>query len=453
MKPLKHELEKEYLIPGITISCLAKKYNTHRPTIRQWLIEYNIPRKSHKQASTEANNRHRNSTMPSKEELKINYKTMSIKDLEEHYSVSQATIYMWLNNHNIDILSQKERIGQFITKYWPDKTKVEEIYENVKNIQLLANELGCSYSKAKETLYHYDIERYQKIRVSTGQNELFEWLCSIDCDGEWKMNDRSLIYPQEIDIISYKRKIAIEYCGIYWHSETWGNKSKHYHLNKLNSVLKEGFNLYTIFDYVSPEKIKLFLKKKLFVNNNSIAGRETIFSEITYKDIKEFEETYHLGGSRSGEKYFVLKDKNDCIVQSMSFGKSRFNKKYEWEMIRFTSGDTNVVGGASKLFTNALKIIKPQSLITYCDRRYGEGKTYLSLGMILDNPTEPNYWYFHKNNPFLVFSRVKFQKHKLPSLLEKFDISLSEYENMLQNKYDRFWDCGNNVYKYNCGSL
>ena len=40
------------------------------------------------------------------------------------------------------------------------------------------------------------------------------------------------------------------------------------------------------------------------------------------------------------------------------------------------------------------------------------------------------------------FNRVKFQKHKLSNLLESYDPSETEWENMKKNGYDRIWDCG-----------
>ena len=44
---------------------------------------------------------------------------------------------------------------------------------------------------------------------------------------------------------------------------------------------------------------------------------------------------------------------------------------------------------------------------------------------------------------------MTFQKHKLEKVLGKYDINLTEWENMLQNGYDRIWDCGNCKWIYN----
>ena len=44
---------------------------------------------------------------------------------------------------------------------------------------------------------------------------------------------------------------------------------------------------------------------------------------------------------------------------------------------------------------------------------------------------------------------MKFQKHKLPQLLENFDPTKSESENMKEHGYNRVYDCGNRVYVRN----
>ena len=58
----------------------------------------------------------------------------------------------------------------------------------------------------------------------------------------------------------------------------------------------------------------------------------------------------------------------------------------------------------------------------------------------MDNITKPSYFYW-KNNKIL--NRLSCQKHKLKNFLDDFDDSISEYENMKNNKWFRVWDCGN----------
>ena len=64
--------------------------------------------------------------------------------------------------------------------------------------------------------------------------------------------------------------------------------------------------------------------------------------------------------------------------------------------------------------------------------------------------SNPGYKYFRENG---LESRMKYQKHKLPKLLETFNPDLTEWENMKVNGFDRIWDCGNLVFKFNDKSV
>ena len=79
--PEKELLLNKYNRIGSTISSLAREFHTSQPTVRKWLIHYNICRKSHAQASTEANRREHETTLPSREVLVNDYNNMSINEL------------------------------------------------------------------------------------------------------------------------------------------------------------------------------------------------------------------------------------------------------------------------------------------------------------------------------------------------------------------------------------
>jgi hypothetical protein len=131
----------------------------------------------------------------------------------------------------------------------------------------------------------------------------------------------------------------------------------------------------------------------------------------------------------------------------MTFGKCRFDKKHEWELLRFCNKlGYHVPGSASKLLKYFEKTYKPTSLVSYADRRWSIGNVYEKLGFKFSHNSLPNYWYF-KNNSLLLESRVKYQKHKLKNLLENFDENKTEVENMKANGYNRIFDCGNMVFE------
>ena len=130
----------------------------------------------------------------------------------------------------------------------------------------------------------------------------------------------------------------------------------------------------------------------------------------------------------------------------MTFGKPRFSKNYQYELIRFCSElNMNVVGGASKLLSHFIKNINPDSLLSYSDLRWSNESTtvYEKIGFEYSHTSEPNYWYFKGNRKY---SRYLVQKHKLSKILKNFDSSISAEKNLKNNNFMKLYDCGNLVY-------
>ena len=133
----------------------------------------------------------------------------------------------------------------------------------------------------------------------------------------------------------------------------------------------------------------------------------------------------------------------------MTFGKPRFSRKYEWEMLRFCCRlGYHVPGAAGKLLKHFENAYNPKSLVSYADRRWSQGGLYTALGFKLDHKSRPDYWYWnYRKSGFILESRIKYQKHKLKDILEKFDPAKSETENMKDNDFYQIFDCGNFVFK------
>lgn len=425
-----------------SISKTANHFQTSNPTVRKWLIHYNIPRYSHIEASL-FNTRNKHIQKPDKDEFVQLFNENSLYNLQVIYRVGQETIYRWCNdfglNTSLSIRTKQHKENKFEEKFG-------HIYETILNryqkpgetIESLSEFYGCSETTIKKIFKVLGIEGKHD-RISNGQKEIGDYISSLGFTHV--TNNRDIISPLELDIVILDKKIAIEYCGEYWHSETYGQKPRNYHLQKLEMCEKSGYTLLTIFENEWKNKkeiVKSIIKHKLGQTGVKIYARDTIFKQIEYKDVKNFEQTNHIQGTRPANKYYGLFHGNE-LVMSISLGKSRFNKKYEYEIIRLCSKlNTIVVGGFSKLLYH----IGEKNIITYADLRYGTGKVYEQAGFTLLNRSTPNYWYFDKKNSKELFSRLKFQKHKIPNC----DMSKTEYENMLSLGYDRIWDCGNNVY-------
>lgn len=254
-------------------------------------------------------------------------------------------------------------------------------------------------------------------------------------------------FRYEIDIFIPDKNIGIELDGVYWHSEITGKKDKKYHINKNKFFEKLNIKLIHIWDIEwlnKQEIVKSLLLSKLGIYKERLYGRETIIKEISSKESNVFLNENHLQGKSQSSIRLGLYYKEE-LVSVITFLRSRFNKNYDYELIRFCNKlNYQIVGGFSKLF-NYYKIKYNYSLICYADIRYSFNLVYNSYLTYL-NQSPPNYFYTKTHTE--LYSRIQYQKHKLKDKLDTFDNNLTEWENMVNNNYDRIWDCGNYVFNY-----
>jgi hypothetical protein len=126
----------------------------------------------------------------------------------------------------------------------------------------------------------------------------------------------------------------------------------------------------------------------------------------------------------------------------MTIGKSRYNKKYQYELIRFCSKcHHNIIGAFSKMLSYFRTVYKFETMISYANKRWSDGSLYSKNSFNYLGDSEPNYYYF-KRNEMKLFSRHYFQKHLLKDKLNKFEEDLTETENMYLNGYRKIYDCG-----------
>jgi hypothetical protein len=191
------------------------------------------------------------------------------------------------------------------------------------------------------------------------------------------------------------------------------------------------------------------LKQKIGVTENKIYARKTIIKELKNNEIIKFLNENHLQGFVNGNVNLGLFF-NEELVSIMTFGKKRLslgyknNIKGEYELLRFCNKiNTNVIGGASKLFNYFIKNFDFKNIISYADRSWSIGNIYKLLGFNLIGKTEPNYFYIiddHREN------RFKYRKDKL--IIQGFDSTKSEHEIMIERGYFRIYNSGNLKFIY-----
>lgn len=272
------------------------------------------------------------------------------------------------------------------------------------------------------------------------QGDVYDYVRSI-CDGIVINNDRHAIDPLELDIYVPELKVGVEVNGLYWHSydhcETY--EEKYYHSIKCDVCSRSGILLIQVFENEWNQKqdiVKSMICSKLGLIDRKIYARCCDVVELKNDVYRLFVEQNHIQGFKSASVKFGLECDGE-VVAVMSFN---INKKYSWEINRFCNKlGVSVVGGAGKLLSRFIDRYSPNRLVTYADRRYSDGNLYRRLGFVHDGITKPNYFYVKRDK---IYSRHQFMKHKLENKLGRFDVNLSESENMFLNGYRRMWDAG-----------
>lgn len=278
----------------------------------------------------------------------------------------------------------------------------------------------------------------------TAETSLHDFL-STELNGKTiSRHNRIVLEGKELDFYIPELNFAIEYNGLYWHREGQVRMSKNYHLDKTMKCTDKNIRLIHIFENEWKHKtniVKSIIRQSIGSSMVKIYGRECEIRKVDKKTKREFLNTCHIQGDDRCSVAYGLYYKNS-LVSLMTFCKSRFDKKIEWEISRFCNSlNTRILGGASKLFSIFLADYKPKSVVSYSDRRFFTGDIYSKLGMEFAGNTAQGYHYVSPDFSTL-FNRQMFQKSKLKNKLQKFDESLSEWENMKANGFDRIWDCG-----------
>lgn len=268
-------------------------------------------------------------------------------------------------------------------------------------------------------------------------------------------NSRSVLLPskKEVDIYLPKHKVAIEVNGLYWHSflteeRTLVQLTKDYHLTKTKLAEDLGLTMLHVWEHEAANPIMHDLILSKLNKLPRVGARQTEACNITHDEAKQFLTVNHLQGSTNCSYQVGLKLSGE-LVAVMTFGKPRFNKHYQWELLRlaFKRG-LAITGGASKMLAKFKRDCSPSSLLSYAERRLGLGTVYKTLGFKLSYYSEPGYFYWRQvGDHIAIVSRYMAQKHKLPKLLGKqFDEAKTEQANMLAAGYGLVYDCGQAVY-------
>lgn len=225
-------------------------------------------------------------------------------------------------------------------------------------------------------------------------------------------------------------------------------REKYYHMFKTKLAKEQGYRCINVWDWDSWDKIVQLIKPK-----QKLYARKLKLKEIDKLTANSFLNNNHLQGSCYGNSVNLGLYQEDKLIQVMTFGKPRYNKKYQWELLRLCSHKQYIViGGAERLFKYFIKIYNPNSIISYCDNSKFRGDVYTKLGFSEQWATSPSkVW--SKDDKYITnnllcqrgFDQLVGSKLNPPEIYGK---GTDNEELMLAHKWLPIYDCGQQIFKW-----
>lgn len=334
-----------------------------------------------------------------------------------------------------DVSVSRSKLSDFCKAKIQDKEwLIEQHHNQERTITNIAKELQIDTSSLVKYYHKFNIQ-LKKFSHSQGEREIGEFLKENNISHI--CNTKQIISPLELDIFIPEHNIAIEYCGLFWHSDLHPRIDNQYHVRKLEMCEEKGIRLFTIFEdewLYRQSQVKNKLLYAFGMMKERVFARECVVKNCTMKEKVEFFENNHIQGSGPGSVTYKLVWSGETVAM-MTFIKKVGG---EWILNRYATS-RNVVGGFSKLLVYFERENSPRKVVTFADRRWSSGGVYEKNGFNLDGVLGPDYRYVIEDRRVHKFN---FRHKNLGKLLENYDELLSEVENTRNHDLYRIFDCG-----------
>ena len=368
---------------------------------------------------------------------------------------------------------------------YPSQNK--EIQDRAKETNL--QKRGCEYPMQSEEvlrksldtmLQKYGVTRplndpviLERLRLDNLEHYGVPWTCMLDNIRAWhsvdskpnvlfkdKLDAKGIVFNREINVGNYifdfqVGNTVIEINPSVTHNTEWSPFGKDhvsridnkYHLNKMMAAQAQGLRCIHVWDWDNTDAVI-----ELLVPREKIYARNCVIKEVAKEEAENFITRYHCQGYAS-DKIRVGLYYNETLVSIMTFKEPRYNKKYEYELIRYCSS-YSVVGGAEKLFHYFINTYNCKSIVSYCDLSKFSGETYLKLGFSLLRKNAPSkHWYNpntkqHLTDNLIRSAGVSRILHRCEPEKDQLAFTEDNHLLMLQDGFLPVYDCGQATFVY-----
>jgi hypothetical protein len=222
-----------------------------------------------------------------------------------------------------------------------------------------------------------------------------------DCGYEVSRNNRRFIAPKEIDVLVESRGFALEYEGLFWHSEESG-KSPRAHLHKTQECARRDVILLRVYADQWRDRrpvVESMIRHRLGCTSRRIHARKCSVVDVSSKEAMQFMAVSHLYGHTVHRRAFGLMHDGELVsVVTLRVPRQRGHRTQGLvEIARFASAlNTVVSGGFQRILPHVRKWASQsgfKGIISYADLDTGTGGVYQKAGFQVAGETGPAYWY------------------------------------------------------------
>lgn len=379
--------------------------------------------------------------------IKLTWNKKSKKEKQEIVQKQRKTCQeRYKVNNPMQLKSVSNKVQQVILKRYGVTCvfKLPEVQEKIKQTNL--KKYGTMYPV---TLFSH----LNGITISKINKKVNQLLLNLGCETQLEKRVNNMSYD-----ILVKPNTLIEINPTYTHNSTIGPfmfgkrvnpKDKNYHLIKTNNATEHNYRCIHIFDWDDIDKIINSLQQKQL-----IYARKCIIKEVSLKECKKFLDNYHFQNSCNNQIIRLGLYYNNELVQVMTFGYPRYNKNYEWELLRLcTLPKYKIVGGTEKLFKHFLKTQNPKNIISYCDNSKFSGEVYTKLGFTFKSLSSPSkHWYNSRTKRHITDNLLRqrgFSQLHNDNNYKRYNKGDNNEKLMIDNGYVVIYGCGQTTYIWN----
>jgi hypothetical protein len=263
---------------------------------------------------------------------------------------------------------------------------------------------------------------------------------------------------KELDVLLPDAKLAIEYCGEFYHSSHNSEqeavmRAKHY--QKYVDCKALDVRLITLYEseWLNHNyAVRRLLRNALGKGKGKLMARKCELKKVDAATAAAFYDRYHpQGGAGNGGHYGLFWKGKLVACMRFTFGandRGAAAAARMWTLTRFATRVT-VAGGASRLFKAFVDEHNPAQVKSFSDNRFFEGGMYAQLGFLLDAEHGPDYQVWHQRSGMRPKSH--YQRKHIPARLREHGVEdtfdpetdpRTEAEMTYRMGCGRIYDCG-----------